>query len=97
MASPGVTEKKVSHFTLEERFEFGAFTPAEVQELAGVSNSTFYRDVQAGLVEIIKRGGASRVPGPSARAYIKGRPATAENSPVPPLRRHRLRAEAAAQ
>jgi hypothetical protein len=74
----------LSAFSLEDRLSHGSFTVAEARELAGVSNSKFYRDVRAGLVEIRKRGAASFVPGPSLRRYLEGDRATPENSRMPP-------------
>src|SRR5580704_4434524 len=57
-------------FTLEERLEFGNFRIHEVRQLKQVSNSKFYEDVKAGLVEIEKNGRASFVRGPVVKKYI---------------------------
>jgi hypothetical protein len=73
MACPEISGKKQrgpEPFTIAERLDFGSFSVREAQQLAGVSNTKFYRDVKDGLVEIIKRGRASAVPGPSLKRYM---------------------------
>jgi hypothetical protein len=82
----------LSAFSLEDRLSHGSFTVAEARELAGVSNSKFYRDARAGLVEIRKRGAASFVAGPDLRRYIRGSRATPENSRRPPAVRRKAEA-----
>ncbi|RTL90801.1 MAG: hypothetical protein EKK29_01370 [Hyphomicrobiales bacterium] len=71
MARPEITGKRGPEpFSLAERLDFGSFSVREAQQLAGVSNTKFYNDVKAGLIEIIKRGRASAVPGPSLKKYM---------------------------
>ncbi|MEK4035319.1 hypothetical protein WOC76_07030 [Methylocystis sp. IM3] len=73
MARPEITGKKQrgpEPFSIEERLDYGSFSVREAQSLAGVSNTKFYNDVKKGLVQIIKRGSASSVPGPSLKRYM---------------------------
>ncbi|RTL84719.1 MAG: hypothetical protein EKK29_13820 [Hyphomicrobiales bacterium] len=73
MARPEITGKKQrgpEPFSLADRLDYGSFSVREAQQLAGVSNTKFYKDVKAGLVQIIKRGSASSVPGPSLKRYM---------------------------
>jgi hypothetical protein len=57
-------------FSLDERFEFGKFTVAEICELALRSRTAVYNDIAAGLLPIEKHGRATRIAGPHAKRYL---------------------------
>jgi hypothetical protein len=61
-------------FGLAERFKFGNLEVDEVCELKPRCRSGFYEDRKKGLVAIMKVHRRSVVPGPVARAYIRGEP-----------------------
>jgi hypothetical protein len=85
-------QEKSPAFSIQDRLNFGSFSIAEALALSGVSNSKFYRDARAGLIEIRKRGAASFVAGPDLRRYIHGSRATPENSRIPPAVRRKAEA-----
>lgn len=64
----------MSNVSLEDRLKFGSLTIKEICELRGVSRSTFYNDLNRGLVAIKKAGSKALVPGPIAARYLAGEP-----------------------
>jgi hypothetical protein len=60
---------------LKERLEAGAnLTTREVQALAHVGNTKFYKDLKNGRVRVRKFGSRNLITAADARAYIEGRP-----------------------
>jgi hypothetical protein len=68
------SSQRSQSFTLDERFQYGSFTVAELRELKNRSNTGFYEDVKSGLVLIEKRGRKTIIHGPIARKYLLSQP-----------------------
>ena len=64
----------VSKFDLKDRLQHGNLEINEICELKPCSRSKLYQDRKAGLVEFLKVGSKSVVPGPIAKKYISGEP-----------------------
>ena len=56
--------------TIHDRLEAGNLSVDEVCALKRRSRSSFYADLKAGLVSIVKQGRRTVIPGPIARCYI---------------------------
>lgn len=60
---------------LKERLDAGAnLTSKEVQALAHVGNTKFYKDMKEGRIRARKFGNRNLITAADARAYIEGRP-----------------------
>ncbi len=66
------TKSKRPVVTIEDRLKHGNLTIDEVCALKPRGKTGFYADRKAGLVTIQKIGSRSVVPGPIAKAYIRG-------------------------
>jgi len=61
---------------LDERFEHGNITIAELVVLSGRCRATIYKDISAGILKVVRFGKSNNasvfVPGAVAKAYIAG-------------------------
>jgi hypothetical protein len=76
----------VSKFDLKDRLQHGNLEINEICELKPCSRSKLYQDRKAGLVEFLKVGSKSVVPGPIAKKYISGEPIHPADAPRDLLR-----------
>lgn len=75
--------KQTTTITLADRLNHGEITLAELSALKSVGLTKIYADIREGRLPIKKRGRATRVLGPHARAYIPGEGVGGEASMAP--------------